>query len=313
MRIAVLDDVTDSFSRCTRRHELEAHEVVVYRTIDEATLVARLAGFEAVLLTQERTSLPRSVLEALPSLRLVVQTGRKTQHIDVAAAKALGMTVSAGGVGSPHAPAELTWALILASQRDLVASVIAQREGRWQTRAGEGLHGKTLGIWAFGRIGAEVATVGRAFGMKVLCHGRSASLERARDAGFEVVSERDELFARADVLSLHLPLVPTTEGIVRERELALMKPTALFVNTSRARLLAPGALLAALERGRPGRAAIDVFDREPTRPDDPLVHHARCLATPHLGYVERGTLDGYYGAAIDMLLAYAKGAPIHVL
>lgn len=305
MRLAVLDDYADVFRRSPGYARLAGHEVVVYRDTEKNAerLAARLDGFDAVVLTQQRTALPRAVVDRLTTLRCVAQTGRQTGHLDLEALASRGVTVLTGSANGPSAPAELTWALILASRRHLLAEATALAQGRWQSTVGLGLAGSTLGVWAFGRIGARVAEVGRAFGMRVLCWGREGSAARARAAGFEVATSRDALLEAADVLTLHLPLTPETTGLLGGSELQRMKPTALLVNTSRARLLQPGALEAALDRGRPGFAALDVHDVEPAD-EAPFPGRANVLCTPHLGYVEQATLDEAYRQAIEGLLAW---------
>lgn len=305
MRIAVLDDYQGVFRTLDAARRLEGHEVVTFsRALRGDALCAALEGFDAVVLTQQRTAMPRAVVERLPaSLRFVAQTGRNTGHLDLDALAARGVKVLAAGLGDPAAPAELTWALILASRRQLVPEVNALRAGRWQVSLGSTLQGKTLGVWAFGRIGSRVAEVGRAFGMRVVCHGREGSLARACAAGFEVMPDRGAFFAACDVVSLHLPLAPETRGLVRAQELAAMKREALLVNTSRAGLLEPGALAAALEAGRPGFAALDVFDEEPAPAEEPLLALPNVLATPHLGYVTREAFELYFAAALDALLS----------
>src|SRR5882757_5077684 len=234
MKIAVIDDYQDAFRQLAGFARLKDHEVTVFRDTekDPAKLAARLADADAVLLTQQRSSFPRAVIEKLPKLKLIAQTGRNTNHIDVAAA----------GSGTPHATAELAWGLILASLRHIPHEVDQLKKGVWQTTVGTGLHGKTLGVYAPGRIGGCVAQVGTAFGMKVTCWGRDASKAKAREAGYEVPASREEFFAGADVISLHIPLNKETRGIVAAADLAAMKPSALFVNTSRAPLVATGAL-----------------------------------------------------------------------
>lgn len=306
MRIAVLDDYADTFRALPVAARLHDHEVLVFRDAEQDVerLAARLADVDVLLLTQARRALPRALIERLPRLRLVAQTGRATGHIDVAACTERGVRVVSAGTGSPHAPIELTWALVLASRRHLVHEACALSEGRWLSTLGEGLHGQVLGVWGLGRIGRGVAEVGRAFGMRVRVHGREASARGAAEAGFEFVAERARLFADSDVLTVHLPLGPDTRGLIGDAELSLMKPSALFVNTSRAALVSSGALVRALDRGRPGAAAVDVYEQEPAV-DDPLVAHPRALCTPHLGYVERATLEAYYSAAVDTILAFA--------
>ena len=316
MKIAVIDDYQDAFRKLACFSQLKDHDVVVFNDTekDPARLADRLAGADAVLLTQQRSPFPRAVIDKLTSVKLIAQTGRNTNHIDLAACTQKGIVVSAAGAGSPHATAELTWALILASLRHIPHEVEQLKQGVWQTTVGTGLHGKTLGVYAPGRIGSCVAQVGRAFGMKVTCWGRDASKAKAREAGYEVPESREAFFAGADVISLHLPLNKETRGIVTAIDLAQMKRTALLVNTSRAPLIAEGALLSALKQGRPGFAAVDVFEDEPVvGGNHPLLTLSNVICTPHLGYVEQRTYDAYYGAAVDNMLAYASGKPINVL
>ncbi|SDP56095.1 D-3-phosphoglycerate dehydrogenase [Pedococcus dokdonensis] len=315
MRIAVLDDHAGVFGSLPAAARLAGHDVVAFTDpVRGDDLVARLDGFDAVVLLQQRTPLPADVVERLRTLRMVSQTGRNTSHLALAALAERGVVVSAGGAGGPNATAELTWALVLAAQRHLPAEVAALRDGRWQSTVGIGLNAKTLGVYGLGRIGSLVADVGRAFGMDVLVWGREGSLVRAEQAGYAVAESREDFFRACDVLCVHLPLNADTAGIVTADDLAEMKPDALFVNTSRAGLVAPGALVAALLAGRPGRAAVDVFDDEPVLgAADPLLTLPTVTATPHLGYVERDVLAGLYDAAVDQLLAFAAGTPINVV
>ncbi len=250
MRVAVLDDYAGAFARLPAAGRLDGHEVVTFAdSVTADALVERLAGFDAVILLQQRTPVPREVVERLTTVRLLSQTGRNASHLDLAACAERGITVSAGGAGGPQATAELTWALVLAALRHVPEEVQRLRDGHWQSTVGTGLHAKTLGIYGFGRIGSLVAEVGRAFGMSVLVWGRDGSLSRATEAGYAAASDRAAFFAECDVLSVHLPLSADTAGIVTVDDLALMKPDALFVNTSRAAIVAPGALVAALEGG----------------------------------------------------------------
>ena len=315
MRVAVLDDYADVFRTLPCAARLGDHEVVAFTdSVTGDALVERLDGFDAVVLLQQRTALPREVVERLTTLRMVSQTGRNTSHLALDALAARGVVVSAGGAGGPHATAELTWALILAAQRHLPEEAQALREGRWQSTVGIGLHAKTLGIHGLGRIGSRVAEVGRAFGMRVVVWGREGSLARATEAGYAAAASREAFYRECDVISVHLPLNADTAGSVTAEDLALMKPDALFVNTSRAGIVAPGALVAALEAGRPGRAAVDVFESEPVLgAADPLLALPTVTATPHLGYVERDVIAGLYDAAVDQVLAFAAGAPINVV
>jgi D-3-phosphoglycerate dehydrogenase len=293
---------------------LAGHEVVIYRdtTADPELLRQRLDGIDAVVLNAQRTSLPGEVIAAV-DLKLISQTGRNTAHIDMAAATAKGVLVCLAGTGPPSVVAELTWALILSSRRCIPQEVEALRAGRWQTTLGHSLAGKTLGILAFGRIGGLVAGIGKAFGMRVLCWGREGSMERARLAGYDVAASREAFFAESDVLSLHLALNAETRGSIGAHDLGRMKPDALLVNTSRAQIIAPGALAAALARGRPGFAAVDVFDEEPVPPGgEPLVGMPNVLATPHIGAAVYDQYEDVYGRAFEQIIAFAAGAPINV-
>ncbi|MCR0983709.1 D-2-hydroxyacid dehydrogenase family protein [Roseomonas populi] len=315
MKIAILDDYADAFRTAPAFARLSEHEVTVFPDTekDPDALVARLQDMDALVLTQQRSRMPAAVIERLPRLRLIAQTGRHTGHIAMEACTKQGVIVSTGGAGGPEATAELTWALILAALRHIPEEAARLREGGWQRTIGIGLKGKTLGIYAYGRIGAMVARVGAAFGMRVLCWGREGSQERARADGYEVAESREAFFAAADVLSLHIVLNDATRGIVTAEDLALMKPGALLVNTSRAPIIASGALATALKAGRPGMAAVDVFDDEPVLgASDPLIGLPNVLCTPHLGYAERGVFDAIYEVAVDRLLAFAAGAPIGV-
>lgn len=253
------------------------------------------------------------MLRRLPRLKLISQTGRIGPHVDVAACTEFGVAVTEG-VGSPVAPAELTWALILSASRRLTEYQRALHQGRWQalgdSALGRTLHGRTLGIWSYGRIGQRVAGFGRAFGMHVLVWGGEASCAQAARDGYAIADSREALFERSDVLSLHRRLSAQTRHDVTAADLLRMRPDALLVNTSRAELIAPGALIAALDAGRPGHAAVDVFEREPVLDArDPLLQHPRVLATPHLGYVERDSYAAYFEAAFDNVLAFAAGTP----
>lgn len=316
MKIAVIDDYQDAFRRLSSFSKLKGHEVTVYNDTekDPVKLAERLKDAEAVILTQQRSPFPRAVIERLPKLKLISQTGRNAYHIDLDACTERGIVVSAAGSGLPNPTAELAWGLILASLRHIPQEVQRLKSGEWQKTVGIGLTGKTLGIYAYGRIGSLVARVGKAFDMRVVCLGREASTAKARADGYEVAASREAFFAEADVVSLHLPLNKDTRGIVKAADLARMKPTALIVNTSRAPIIEAGALVAALKQGRPGRAAIDVYEEEPViNADHPLLKLDNALCTPHLGYVEEATYEAYYGTAIDHIIAYAAGKPMNVL
>jgi D-3-phosphoglycerate dehydrogenase / 2-oxoglutarate reductase len=316
MKIAILDDYSDAFRRTSTFERLAAHEVVVFTDTerDPARLAARLQGCEAVVLTQQRSALPRAVIERLPELRLVSQTGHRATHVDVDACTERGIVVSAGGGGLSYATAELTWGLIIAAARHLPFEIERLKQGHWQSTIGIGLRGRRLGVYGFGKIGALVATVARAFGMNVVVLGREGSLERARAAGFEAAASREAFFAQSDVVTLHLVLNDATRGIVTAADLARMKPSAILVNTSRGPLIAKDALAAALRAGRPGFAAIDVFDDEPVLgASDPLIGLPNAICTPHLGYVIEEGLESFYSVAIEQLVAFAAGKPINVL
>jgi len=316
MKIAVIDDYQDAFRKLPAYAKLKGHEVIVYNDTekDPAKLAERLKDAEAVLLTQQRSRFPRAAVERLPKLKLVSQTGRNTAHIDVAACTEKGIMICAGGAGKPNPTAELAWGLIISALRHIPYEVERFKRGHWQSTMGTSVSGKTLGVYAFGRIGSIVGNVGRAFGMRVTCWGREGSIGRARDAGFEIPASREAFFEGADIVSLHVPLNNQTRGLVTAQDLARMKPTALIVNTSRAPIIAEGALVAALKQGRPGFAAVDVYEDEPVlKADHPLLKMDNVICTPHLGYVEQGTYENIYGAAIDQILAFVEGKPVNVL
>ncbi|MBB5865357.1 D-2-hydroxyacid dehydrogenase family protein [Xanthomonas sp. 3058] len=315
MRILVPDDYQGAVRQLPCLQRLHGHEVQVLGALatDPNEWAERLVEADALVLIRERTRVDATLLRRLPRLKLISQTGRVGAHLDVAACTEFGVAV-AEGVGSPVAPAELTWALILSASRRLSDYQRALQQGRWQALGDPGLgrvlHGRTLGIWSYGRIGQRVAHFGRAFGMQVLVWGGEASCAQAARDGFEIAASRDALFERSDVLSLHRRLTAQTRHQVSAQDLARMRPDALLVNTSRAELIAPGALLAALDAGRPAQAAVDVFEREPVLDArDPLLQHPRVLATPHLGYVERDSYALYFDAAFDNVLAFAAGSP----
>jgi D-3-phosphoglycerate dehydrogenase len=316
MKIAVIDDYQDAFRKTKAYPRLSGHEVIVYNDSekDPEKLAARLKDAEVVLLTQQRSRFPKEVIDRLPKLKMISQTGRNLAHVDVARCLEKGIVVSAAGAGGPGATAELTWAIILANLRHIPEEVQRLKKGEWQKTIGIGLNGKTLGVYAYGKIGSIVAGVGRAFGMRVVCWGREGSTSRAREAGFEIAASREAFFEEADVVALHLPLNKETRGIVTADDLGRMKPTALIVNTSRAPIIAEGALVAALKKGRPGRAAVDVYESEPMLDtSNPLLSMPNVTCTPHLGYVEERTYEAIYALAIDQILAYAEGKPINVV
>jgi D-3-phosphoglycerate dehydrogenase len=315
MHIVIPDDYQDAVRRLACFAMLSSHTVTVYNdtVTGTAALAARFQDADALVLIRERTRIDEALLARLPRLKLISQTGRGINHINLEACTRHGVAVAVG-TGSPDAPAELTWALIMAAMRQIPAEAAALRAGRWQAspRLGRALKGRTLGIYGYGQIGALVAGYGRAFGMRVLIWGRGGSFARAAADSYTIAADRTAFFAESDVLSVHVKLNPQTRGLITAADLAAMKPDALFVNTSRAELIEPGALLAALRAGRPGGAALDVFDTEPAI-GDPLVQLDQVLATPHLGYVEQDSYAFYFGVAFDNLLAFAAGRPVNVL
>ncbi|MFC0254546.1 D-2-hydroxyacid dehydrogenase family protein [Massilia consociata] len=322
MRIAVLDDYQDAVRGLACFRLLDGHEVKVFNHSARGLgqLAARLAPFDALVLIRERTAFPRTLLSKLPNLKLISQTGKVSGHVDVEAATEHGIAITEG-IGSPVAPSELTWALIMAASRKIVPYANNLKDGLWQTAStnpvlnglGRSLRGRTLAIWGYGKIGQLVAGYARAFGMRVLVWGSEGSRQAAVNDGFEAAVSREALFAQADVLSLHLRLGEATRGIVKAADFARMKPDALFVNTSRAELVEEGALEQALRAGRPGHAALDVFSNEPLRPDSPLLRIPTVLATPHLGYVEQDSYEIYFQTAFENVLRFAEGNPDNIL
>jgi D-3-phosphoglycerate dehydrogenase len=317
MKIAILDDWFDTLRTLACFEKLRGHDVAIWteHVDDEDVLAERLRNVEALVLIRERTAVRGSLLARLPSLRLISQRS-VYPHIDIEACTRQGIIVSSNlHDGSPsYAAAELTWALTLAAMRQLPQQVASLQAGHWQMGVGRTLRGKTLGIYGYGRIGAVVAGYGKAFGMKVSVWAREASLDRARADGHAAAADKAALFESSDVVSLHLRLVPATRGIVTAEDLGRMGAAALLVNTSRAGLIAPGALVAALRAGRPGMAAVDVFEHEPLRdPADPLLALPNALCTPHIGYVTRDEWEIQFADIFDQIVAYAAGAPIHVV
>jgi len=304
MNIVIPDDYQDVVRGLDAFAKLAGHDVTIYNdtVTDLDELARRFEHADALVLIRERTQITDALLARLPRLKVIAQTGRGTTHIDVDAAARRGIRITTGS-GSPIAPAELTWALIMAAMRHIPDEVAGLRQGHWQsTPLGRVLRGRTLGIYGYGKIGAMIAGYGRAFGMRVMPFGRDGSLARASADGYVTATSREQLFAEADVLSLHLKLSKETHGIVTLDDLSRMKPDALLVNTARAELIAPDALLTALRAGRPGFAAIDVFEHEPAI-NDPLLALPNVVATPHLGYVEKDSYELYFSEAFDSLIA----------
>jgi D-3-phosphoglycerate dehydrogenase len=317
VKISILDDYFDTLRTLACFQKLEGHAVTVWNdhTQDIDALAARLKDTEVLVLIRERTQIREPLLERLDALRLISQRS-VYPHIDIDACTRRGVIVSSDQhPGSPsYAAAELTWGLIIAAMRQIPRQMFALRAGKWQIGVGSNLRGKTLGIYGYGRIGATVAGYGRAFGMNVLVWAREASLQRARSEGYAVAQSKREFFESGDVISLHMRLVKETRGIVTKNDLSRMKPTALLVNTSRAPLIEPGALVGALRAGRPCMAAIDVYEEEPLRdPDHPLLKMENVVCTPHIGYVTRDEYEVQFSDIFDQITAYAAGAPINVV
>jgi D-3-phosphoglycerate dehydrogenase len=320
LKIAILDDYQDAVRKLDAFSLLADHTVSVYNNSVKGIgqLASRLTDVDAVVLIRERTRITGQLLDKLPRLRVISQTGRMSNHIDIDACTERGVVVLEGK-GSPVAPAELTWSLIMAAQRRLPQYVANLKQGAWQQSGlkaaamppnfglGRVLRGQTLGIFGYGKIGSMVAGYGRAFGMDVLVWGRERSQEAARADGYRVASSRDELFEQSDVLTIHLRLSDETQGIVTLDDLSRMKPDALFVNTSRAELVEENGLVVALNRGRPGMVAVDVFESEPILQGHSLLRMENAVCTPHLGYVERDSYELYFGGAFKNLVDFAAG------
>jgi D-3-phosphoglycerate dehydrogenase len=317
MKISILDDYFDTLRTLPCFAKLTGHEIEIWNdhVQDIDVLAARLKDTDCLVLIRERTKIQATVLEQLPKLKLISQRS-VYPHIDIETCTRLGIVVSSSQhVGSPsYAAAELTWALILASARQLPQQMASLKAGKWQIGVGTTLRGKTLGIFGYGRIGATVAGYGKAFGMNVMTWAREESLVRARLDGYATARSKGEFFESCDVMSLHMRLVPATHHMVKAEDLARMKPTAILVNTSRAPLIEPGALVAALHKGRPGFAAVDVFEDEPMRNLDlPLMQFKQVVATPHIGYVTREEYETQFSDVFDQIVAFALGRPINVV
>ncbi len=326
MNIVILDDYQDAVRKLACATILEPFAAKVYTNTVKGLgqLSIRLKDADVVVLIRERTQITRALIDKLPRLKLIVQTGRVGGHIDVAACTDRGVAV-ADGAGSPVSTAELTWALVLASVRRLPQYIGNLKHGAWQQSGlkagsmppnfglGTVLHGKTLGIWGFGRIGQIVAGYGKAFGMNVVVWGREASMERAVLSGYQAATSREAFFAQSEVLSLHLRLNDATRHCVTHEDLACMKPTSLLVNTSRAELIEPDALITGLNRGRPGLAAIDVFENEPILQGHALLRLENCICTPHIGYVEQDSFELYFSSAFQSVVDFITGTPTNIV
>jgi D-3-phosphoglycerate dehydrogenase len=315
MRIVIPDDYQDMVGRLDCFSLIRHHEVIRYRDPASglAQLIERLSAADVIVAIRERVEFSRELLQSLPRLRLIALVGRNSKVIDFAACTELGIPVATGKSNSPVAPAELTLALILAARRNVALETQRMQRGEWPCTLSHRLRGSTLGIFGLGAIGELVAQAGRGLGMEILVWGQKSSLEKAAAARYARAQSRRELFERSDVLSLHVRLTRETQGIVGASELDCMKPTALLVNTARAELIAPGALLAALRKGRPGYAAVDVYEHEPiTNGDHPLLAMPNVLCTPHLGWAEWTNFELYFREAFDQILAYERGLPLRL-
>ena len=326
MNIVILDDYQDAVRKLRCASKLDDYSAKVYTNTVKGLgqLAVRLRDADAIVLIRERTHITRQLIEKLPRLKLISQTGKAGKHIDIDACTERGIAV-VEGTGSPIAPAELTWALIMAATRRLPQYINNLKHGAWQQSGlkssampanfglGSVLRGKTLGIWGYGKIGQILAGYGRAFGMPVTVWGSEASRDRARADGLVAAPSREAFFEAADVLSLHLRLTPETTGIVTLEDLSRMKPSSLLVNTSRAELIEADALVAALNRGRPGMAAIDVFESEPILQGHALLRLENCICTPHIGYVEQESYELYFGAAFDNIVNFIRGTPTNLV
>jgi len=317
MKIAILDDYFDTLRTLPSFRKLDGHDVKIWtdHVQDTDELARRLADTEALVLIRERTQIRAPLLDRLDNLRLISQRSQYP-HIDIDACTRRGVIVSSNmHTDSPsYAAAELTWALVLAAARQLPQQVDALRSGRWQMGVGQTLRGRTLGIHGYGRIGRTVAGYGKVFGMNVLVWAREAARARARADGYATADSQRALYEKSDVVSLHMRLVNETRGIVKREDLQRMKPTAILVNTSRAGLIEPSALVAALRAGRPGAAGVDVFEEEPLRdPAHPLLSLPNVVCTPHIGYVTWDEYEQQFADVFDQIVAYARGAPINVV
>ena len=326
MNIVILDDYQDAVRKLRCAEKLEPYPAKVFTNTVKGVgqLSIRLRDADVLVLIRERTPVTRQLIDKLPRLKLIVQTGRVGGHIDVAACTERGIAVADSG-GSPISTAELTWALVMAAMRRIPQYVANLKHGAWQQSGlkssampanfglGMVLRGKTLGVWSYGRIGELVAGYGRAFGMQVLVWGSEEARARAAADGHGVAASKEALFEAADVLSLHLRLSERSAGSVSLDDLLRMKPTALLVNTSRAELIEHEALLTALNRGRPGMAAVDVFESEPILQGHALLRLENCICTPHIGYVEQDSYEMYFGAAFDNVVNFIKGTPTNIV
>lgn len=310
MHIVISDDHQDCIRKLACFDKLSAHTVSIFKDTVSGTdaLAERFKDADAIVLIRERTVITKELLDRLPKLKVISQTGKIASHVDLEACKAKGIVVM-DGRGSGAATAELNLLLILAALRRLVEEVARLKNGQWQGYLGDQLSGKVLGVYGFGRIGKQVCHLGKAFGAKPLVWGRETSLKKAQEDGFATATSKEEFFSTSDIVCLQLRLNEETRHIVKAQDLALMKPTSLLVNASRAELIEEGALETALKKGRPAYAAVDTYESEPVLgADHPLLHLPNCLCTPHIGFVERDNYEAYFGIAFDNINAYVSGS-----
>jgi len=314
MKIAILDDYQNAVADLDCFKILAGQDVLILDTTEkeEVLLSEKLKGVGILVLIRERTPINEHLLALLPDLKLISQTGKISNHLDLAACSKYKVAV-AEGLGSPVAPAELCWALIMNTLRQIPEAIAGMKNGKWQVNIGTTVYGKTIGIWGYGKIGQRIAGYARAFGAQVLVWGSESSREKAEKDGFERALSKAEFFRKADVVSLHLRLSEITIGIVKEGDLGQMKPEAVLINTSRAELIEKGALLNALQRGRPGFAGIDVYEEEPVHHKDfEFLKMPNVVCTPHLGYVEKNGYELYFSKAFENVINYINGNPTNI-
>jgi D-3-phosphoglycerate dehydrogenase len=314
MKIAILDDYQHIIPQLDCFSLLAEQEVMILDKTekDPAVLAEKIKDADILVLTRERTKIDEALLSKLPNLQLISQTGKIAAHLDLAACTRHKVAV-AEGIGSPVAPAELTWILIMNTLRQIPAAIDGMKNGQWQINIGSTVQGKTIGIWGYGKIGKMIAGYAKAFGAKVLVWGSDGSRENAVNDGYEKAATKEAFFRQADVVSLHLRLNASTTGIVKATDLSLMKPTAALINTSRAELIEKGALLQCLKNGRPGFAGLDVYEEEPVyNKDFELLKMANVVCTPHLGYVEKNSYELYFGKAFENVMSYVNGHPANI-
>jgi D-3-phosphoglycerate dehydrogenase / 2-oxoglutarate reductase len=314
MKVAILDDYQNIVKTLDSFNMLKEHEIVVFNdTEKEPELLAKkLNDFDALVLIRERTKIDEELVSHLPKLRLISQTGKIANHLDLNACTKYKVAV-AEGIGSPIAPAELTWILIMNVARQIPNAIEAMKNGKWQVNIGTTIYGKTIGIWGYGKIGKRIAHYAKIFGANILIWGSENSRENAVADGFEKATSKEEFFKQSDIITLHLRLSEKTYGIVKETDLNLMKPSSIIINTARAELIEKGALLKCLKNGRPGFAGIDVYEDEPIYTADyELLKLSNVVCTPHLGYVELNSYELYFGKAFENVINFAKGNPTNI-